>query len=56
MWRILDFFDVRTGGRPGGQLLQIAETLRQVGLFHIQIPEVSHLGSPASRRTRRSTR
>ncbi len=37
--RILDFYDRRAGGKSGGQLHQIAETLRQIGLFHADIPE-----------------
>jgi integrase len=37
--RILDFFDERAGGKSGGQLWTIAEVLRQVGHFHVEIPE-----------------
>lgn len=37
--QILDFYDQRADGRSGGQLLQIAETLRQIGCFHADIPE-----------------
>jgi integrase len=37
--RILDFYDHRAKGRLGGQLLQIAETLRQIGCFHVEISE-----------------
>lgn len=39
--RILDFYDARAGGKPGGQVQQIAETLRQIGCFHADIPEES---------------
>ena len=35
--RILDFFHNKAGQKAGGQLRSIAETLRQVGKFHVKI-------------------
>lgn len=37
--RILDFYDERAGGKSGGQLRSVAETLRQIGHFHVEISE-----------------
>jgi hypothetical protein len=41
---ILDFYDARADGRTGSQLAQIAETLRQIGCFHVDdLPEADRL-------------